>query len=393
MNVRKLETGEHGITRPLWEEVFSEDTREFLDYYYYIKAKENEIFVVEEDGELCSMLHLNPYTLAVGSRQAESAYIVAVATKEACRSRGFMRALLHTSLQHMYDRKVPFTFLMPAAEAIYRPYDFRFIYRQDVGTLSGAGEAAGGGKATTGAQAAEEGRLTGSDAALWQAGEAADFFGQNFSGRWQVYALRDAAYYQTMIMEQQSERGGVRFVRDRGQLIGMYAYAVEDGMEIREPLFLPGYEDAFSFSVRELLKSRGRDGAEQVRVSACPADMAQEEKPVIMARIVCLREFLGLLETGEETELCCSFAVLDPILKQNSRVWRIESRAGETGVRVREAEDSEGVFPVAELTEYLFGQMDMEALKKCESVILTEHLALELEKIRKLTDVFLNEIV
>ena len=37
MIVRKLDQAEHGKTRKLWEEVFSEDTAEFLDYYYFVK--------------------------------------------------------------------------------------------------------------------------------------------------------------------------------------------------------------------------------------------------------------------------------------------------------------------------------------------------------------------
>ena len=49
MIVRKLDQAEHGKTRKLWEEVFSEDTAEFLDYYYFVKARENQIYVVEEE--------------------------------------------------------------------------------------------------------------------------------------------------------------------------------------------------------------------------------------------------------------------------------------------------------------------------------------------------------
>ena len=36
---------------------------------------------------------------------------------------------LNTVLERMHSEKVPFI-LMPAAEAIYRPYDFRYIYDQ-----------------------------------------------------------------------------------------------------------------------------------------------------------------------------------------------------------------------------------------------------------------------
>ena len=68
----------------------------------------------------------------------------------------------------------------------------------------------------------------------------ADFFNLYFAPKWQVYAVRDAAYYQTMIMEQQSERGGVRLMRCNGELSGFYAYSAEDGLEILEPLYIDG---------------------------------------------------------------------------------------------------------------------------------------------------------
>ena len=42
MKIKKLAVEEKGRTRALWEEVFSEDTREFLDYYYFIKTRDNE---------------------------------------------------------------------------------------------------------------------------------------------------------------------------------------------------------------------------------------------------------------------------------------------------------------------------------------------------------------
>ena len=61
MKIRKLETGEKLNTRKLYEEVFSEDSKDFVDYYYEEKVKDNQIYVVEEDGEIQAMLHLNPY--------------------------------------------------------------------------------------------------------------------------------------------------------------------------------------------------------------------------------------------------------------------------------------------------------------------------------------------
>ena len=424
MTLRILEQDEHGKTRSLWEEVFPEDTKIFLDYYYYIKTRDNQIYVIEEDEEFCSMLQLNPYIVRVEEKEFPSAYIIAVATKEKYRRRGYMGALLRASLNDMYAKKIPFTFLMPAAEAIYTPYDFRFIYSQDRGELVRSADEGqlwwnsvpcerylqdaleesdtGRFRQHNHLKAAEiqpvepasmtpgvgNGSVVFSDAGLWDAEEMAAFYEEHFARQYQVCTVRDSAYYQTMVMEQQSERGGVRMVKEGGVLKGIYAYAGEDGLEIREPLFLNGYEAVFLQSVNEL----AADG-ERIKVHACPPECASEAKPLIMARLVCLAEFLSALKVPEELSVDCSFAVIDTIITQNSRVWKVTSEKGETELHVRETEDSEGVLPIAELTEILFGRCMIREVKDREGVILSERLAEELEKITKLKKVCFNEIV
>ena len=131
MKIRKLSQEEHNKVRPLYEEVFTEDSKGFVDYYFSEKTRDNDIYVVEEDGEICAMLHLNPYTLMVNGVEKQAHYIVAVATRKAYRGRGFMAALLRRALQDMYASGENFTFLMPVAEAIYTPHDFRTVYGQE----------------------------------------------------------------------------------------------------------------------------------------------------------------------------------------------------------------------------------------------------------------------
>ena len=106
-----------------------------------------------------------------------------------------------------------------------------------------------------------------SDAGIWDAEALSDFFAQNFAGKWQVYAVRDEEYYRTMILEQQSERGGVRLLKDEGRIVGMFAYASEDETEIREPLILPGYEAEVERAVCELKCSDGRPVASDRKTS------------------------------------------------------------------------------------------------------------------------------
>ena len=325
MIIRKLEQSEHIATRKLWEEIFPEDTKAFLDYYYYIKAAKNQIYVVEEDGRICSMLQLNPYRIRLEDKSFPSEYIVAVATKKEYRSRGYMRALLNTVLERMHSEKVPFTFLMPAAEAIYRPYDFRYIYDQCMQEVKKDETADARNRES---EPQKEGTLEFSDAGLWDAEEMADFFEEHFSDSWQVYAQRDTAYYQTMILERQSEKGGVRLMRENGVLKGFYAYALEEGLEVREPLYLNQFEGEFERSMQMLLDKSNIRKVDQnenrvqqsLRIYAPLNKKSCKMRSMIMARIVCLPEFLKAMIVDETETLECSFAVLDSILHKNSKI-------------------------------------------------------------------------
>ena len=409
MKLRKLEMEEHGKTRKLWEEVFSEDSREFLDYYYYIKTKDNAIYVIEEDDAIRSMLQLNPYELQVEDARLRSEYIIGVATQKEYRSRGYMRQLLTKAMQNLYDRKDAFTFLMPAAEAIYTPYDFRYVYRQPFCVLTEE-------KKVASEVSTIKTAVTWREARLMDATAMAEFFQNHFAAKWNVCAVHDAEYYRTMILEQQSEFGGVCLLEEGRQIKGMFAYAMEEGLEIREALYLDGYRNAFLKAVKELEEDvQNKNMVEEsqspqkqeeksqeevqnlvkpgITVYGCMPEDAEKETPLIMVRILHLPTLLQTLKVPAEETLNCSFAVIDPILQKNSRVWKLTSEVGEEKIHVSETEDSEGMIPIAELTELLFGYRSLEELKKGGQVILTEHLQMELEKIKKLSEIMLNEIV
>lgn len=392
MKIRRLDRSEHEKTRELWEKVFSEDSQEFVDYYYYVKTKDNTIYVTEENHEIRAMFQLNPYQIKLCGNIVSSDYIVGVATLEEYRGRGYMRKLLIRALEDQYSQKMPFTFLMPAAEAIYLPYDFRFIYRQkQMRVEDGFFEIR-----AEHLQKVQE-KITERDARFMDAGKMAEFFESNFSHRWNTASQRTTQYYQTQILEQQSELGGMRLVFEEENLIGMYAYAREEGLEIREPVYLKGREDEFLASV-DLLRKKGEgviiyglmDELEKQEGEGLPEC---KEQPVIMARIVHLRELFSALRVPAESEVQCSFAVIDPILRGNSRIWKLRSEKGEEIIHVSETEDSQGVISIASLTELLFGYRTVEESAAEEGVILPEKLQEELKKLQNLCPVFLNEIV
>lgn len=411
MEVRLLKQQEHGKTRLLWEKVFQEDSKAFLDYYYFFKTRENSVYVVEEDEEIRSMLHLNPFLIQVGEGQFDVRYIIAVATEESYRKRGYMGMLLRKAMQAMYQEKQPFTFLMPAAEAIYTPYDFRFVYDQNVWKY-------------TVVEKQEQKSLPVSEAGIGDGADLAAFFMEYFSERFQIYAVRDEQYYQTMLFEQQSENGGIAILKRSEKIVGCFLYGDEDGLEIREPLYLKEYETEFWAAVGKVCEKHGQKEAlvyagisEEEKIGTVEF---QKQKPTIMVRILHLESLLRLLKTKAGEQIDCSFAVLDSVLTQNSRVWKLqsspigESEEGEEAVKeadvakevekqrlsdcetkiyVRETEDSEGVLSIAALTSLLFGYKSVEEVAEEPDVFLSERLKGELKKIQLFDKIYLNEIV
>ncbi|SHK06644.1 GNAT family N-acetyltransferase [Hespellia stercorisuis] len=376
MELRKLEREEHGLTRQLWEDVFVEDTKEFLDYYYTVKTADNEIYVVEDQNKIRAMIHLNPYKLWVEDKKIKSDYIIAVATEEAYRRKGLMGQLLRRTMRDMYDRKEAFTFLMPAAEAIYTPYDFRFVFDQKQISICG--------------EDGEKKKLSLREAECEDAKKLSGFAKKLLKERYQVYAVRNKKYYETMIREQRSECGGVKMVMSKKELVGFFAYAREENYEIREPLFLPEYEDCLTQTVQELT------GDASCRTTVYGADHCggeAEGHPMIMVRILHLKTLLETLRLKEDVELHCSFAVIDTFLEENTRIWSLCHEKGEEQIMLGETEDSDGVFTIAAFTSFLFGYKTLDEVEREEGVILTDHLRGELGKIRLLKDVFLNEVV
>lgn len=134
--LRYLPQEEKERSRALYEEMFPEDGPAYTDAYYRIKGACNRILVLEEQGKLISMLHLNPYRFWMRGELTDANYVVAVATRPQYRHQGCMRALLTRALGDLYEERQPFAFLMPASEAIYRPFGFRWMGNEDFRELS-----------------------------------------------------------------------------------------------------------------------------------------------------------------------------------------------------------------------------------------------------------------
>lgn len=379
MNVRKLDRKEHCSTRAMWEEIFTEDDQVFLDYYYSVKAKENEIFVIEEEGKICSMLHLNPYAVRINDRTAVLNYIVAVATKKEYRGKGFMAELLKTAAQEMFLRKEPFTFLMPAAEAIYKPHGFRFVYRQKRFFVSGSEE-----EKRTSVQI----RLAGKEDCKAMAEYAEQYLGTAEK----VRDVRTETYYRMLRKEQESENGGILLAEKNGCITGMALYAKEEKKaEIREP-FLSD-QDTGDALVSWIMGK----GCMEISVSGIPkkdyenirkwmAGYREACVPVIMARIICLQAFLECLKAKRKFEQVIE--IRDEMIPRNTGTWKLSSGC-EGDVRAEKQNDyaGEAACRIEDLTTVCFGYQDERDVRETE-------VMRELKRnIETLNPTFLNEIV
>ena len=355
--------------RGLWEEVFSEDSKKFTDYYFQEKAVRNRGYALQSGEGTAAMLYLSPYPVMLRSGNRfecrEINYIVGVATKEEYRHRGFMDRILKTALRDMYGKRQPFTFLMPADPAIYRPYQFGYIYVKEEYDRNKTAV-----KQPAGAE--------------WFP-RLAEFVQDFLEKHYDVFIRRDEAYYQVMEKELQAQDGGICTVTEEGRLRGCFLYTQENGKE----------------EIQEAVFDRENGGSS-------PVVPAGTEKPMIMARIVEAGTMLSLLRAKSGEAVFC-IRMSDPILDGNTGVWECILGEEQAEVRRTEAElkaASAGTdtaksrkaanISMEALISWIFGCQEAEEGFWFESYVNMaerEEILCQLHNVKRLEKVFLNEIV
>lgn len=338
-------------SKALWEEAFPEDSKEFRDYYYEEKIKENQILAAEDAGHIVSMLHRNPYVIAAGEQVWNCDYLVAVATVKAKRKQGYMRRLMEKALSDMYREKMPFCFLMPAFKELYLPFGFTYIYDRQKWKLTEAGR-----KNLTVKPFSKEDKET-----------AAQWMNRWLGTYYQVYTLRSPTYLERLKKEIESEKGELQLLWEHDEIAGVKA---DWGIDPREQ-----------------------------RMLLCAPDYRQEEgkkEPGIMGRILHLPEFvkaIHLKENAEEKELTLCLRIRDRQLEENEGTWlwhlnktsscmkKTEEAEASMELKAAAIENTVLSLDISELTSWLMGYS------------LPEQVRGYGDKIHVLKDVFLDEAV
>lgn len=350
---------ENQRARKLYEEIFDEDSPAFVDYYFRVKAAENEIFVVEnEKQEILATLHLNPYKMMFCGEKAKTNYIVAVATRADCRHQGMMRSLLQASLQEMYRREETFTWLMPAAEAIYRPFGFRFIYEKNKMTVTA--DVLQRAETDENWQIHSDQEVSGDifceEAKKEDLAELACFAEKQLSKLAEVYTVHDIAYFEQRMQEVECEGGSLILIRKEKEICGYFLVLKKD----REAWEIV-VEDAVQKKAFPAVLHWFGASEEKCTFTAFPQIWEQyaqsENVPAIMGRIVHLERFVCCLKIKKEQEW--KIRLTDSLIPENNGYFIIKTGIeGGSLIRVENLSEKEKKMfcsmDIGQLTEELF---------------------------------------
>ena len=350
---------ENQRARKLYEEIFDEDSPAFVDYYFRVKAAENEIFVVEnEKQEILATLHLNPYEMMFCGERVKTNYIVAVATRADCRHQGMMSSLLQASLQEMYRREETFTWLMPAAEAIYRPFGFRFIYEKNKMTVTAdvLRRAETDEKWQIHSDQEVSGDIFCEEAKKEDLAELACFAEKQLSKLAEVYTVHDIAYFEQRMQEVECEGGSLILIRKEKEICG-YFLALKKDREAWEIVV----EDAVQKKAFPAVLHWFGESKEKCTFTAFPQIWEQyaqsENVPAIMGRIVHLERFVCCLKIKKEQEW--KIRLTDSLIPENNGYFIIKTGIeGGSLIRVENLSEKEKKMfcsmDIGQLTEELF---------------------------------------
>ncbi|BCN32424.1 GNAT family N-acetyltransferase [Anaeromicropila herbilytica] len=393
----------------LWRECFF-DTAEYTDFYFRYKVVSNTIITLYHEDILTSMLHLNPYRIRLGNREILSNYIVGVATKKTYRRRGLMRKILTDALNDMYNKNMEFTYLMPAAEKIYYPYSFRYVYTQNRAKFRI--ENNDDLKKETN-QLKHNIQLTFTPLTIYSEERvyeelvnlANDLLPQNFD----CYVIRDIDYYLELQAEMKSTGGELILLYRKERIIGYYSYMVNgDEVEISECVVLPEekveaikviYYYFCEYLCHKKISNKDENDVEKLMVTFLETHFIKGlekiisvdklvKTPIIMARIVHLVEFVQHIKAKTATSIILK--VKDNDIKQNEGTYELNFNP--SGCEVKRTDKKEELtLSIAELTLLLFQGVkhkEIETLYQSNSE-LEERLSLIIPYSR----LYINEIV
>lgn len=349
----------------MWQRIFH-DTVPYTQFYFNEVYGKNEILLETDQDQIRGMLHLNPYRLHLAGHSVDAHYIVGVSTEEEYRRQGVMRNLLKETFTTLRDRGEAFTYLMPADEAYYLPFDFRFGMTQYEQELE------------PGIWQVEEKGYTFERAAMEE--DLVSFVLLENEWKRSRYAMAteiDEAYLERLNEEVKSEFGCFFYAKKDGKPIGRFVvYAEDDFLAIsqmvcyEDPLreeFLQQmiqfcdqryhfrcYRITYAEDWKDNLLSSGQFGNIHV--------FQTRKKPIIMFRILDLCKMAFCLSVSQEVN--CYLKVLDSQIPKQEGIYHFfgDEKALTIEKMNQDGEVTvDGTVEIGHLTARIFGNLAMDA--------------------------------
>lgn len=343
--------------REMWQEVFG-DSDAYLEYYRKYKWQENQVLaLVSGQKELYSMLHINSYIWQTGSQRQTLPYIVAVSTRESQRGKGYMGRLLRSTFQLLYQQNIPWAYLMPAAEAIYTPYQFCSVY-YGRSYLDHFSSAPFGERSDTKEIIEIKNYQELSES---QKEELSVFAERQLQKKFTSYPVHSMAYLEEIAAQMRFCGGDLLVIFRERQIIGYTEWMYDGGEEIPAEFAETVLEEAYAEEAYQALQKNllCRLNASELNVkfleSAFLPKQGKSEHCLMMARVVSVSEAAIQLQKPEDWKerVCCQ--ITDPFLEENNGVWKFYF-TGEKTVAERVQESPDFSLTIEEFTEILFRQ-------------------------------------
>ncbi len=331
------------VCQKMWRDIFG-DSEEYVSWYFEQKWQENEAFILRDDREeICSMLHLNPYKIKMQKEDLDLHYIVGVCTRPDQRKKGLMGQLIKEAFQWLYEKKEPFSYLMPAREGIYEPYDFRKIYQAQKEKVK---------EASCDEKKAIYRFVDYREVEEPEREKLEAVASQYLSSRFCMYARRSQDYFQQIVAEMQACHGKLLLIYEEQNLKGYLEYgAEENSVEVFEIAGEIERESVYA-SFMTYLKDNGK--GEEFQVNVIPFEHKEGHKGhSIMARIIHFPECASLLRSKNSKEI--RLKIRDSYISQNNGKWQLNVK--EDGCQViplKESEPVEKEMDIGEFCDYFF---------------------------------------
>lgn len=327
----------------MYQEIF-QDPELFAQYYFDMVYPDNRVLMAKKDGDLCAMVHLNPYSVMFCNEKIDVCYVVAVATKKEMRRQGLMAALLNQSFQDMYEEGRLFTYLIPAREEYYTPFDFRFVMdwescrfcyeKSDLERKSN--------------MELSDDKIVRLEQKDYKEGAALlnEWRGKNFS----LFVRADEFYMRRQDEEMKSEKGGLFYLVHGEKKAGMFFATMDEDSLSLTNVWLPERMTKEKFA--DLLFDTFHKNKIEITFPGSKAGWVVEKSPEIMVRVICL---ISLLEkiTGKKENQICLF-VEDSILPQNEGCYLWQLGTSKSCI-TKTDQDPQWTVKIGDLTEIIFG--------------------------------------